>query len=243
LRHPFAADQDRGRPRLTHPDYLHLRPLAADLRRHLGSARGRLLDLGCGGSPYRRFLPASAACVRFDLSAACRPDVLGRAEALPFRSASFDGVLAAQVLPRLGRPERALEEIVRLLRAGGRLWLTLPLAWPYDSLAPEQRFGEPALADLLAPLALREVAVEGGLLDLPFAIANMTVREAVRAAERRLGAVARLLRPPARASFLLANLAGRAAEALAARGPLSPLLGYCPRRLPINLLVVAERER
>jgi SAM-dependent methyltransferase len=46
------------------------------------------------------------------------------AEALPFPDGTFDVVVSNFVVPHLGRPERALAELARVLRPGGRLALT-----------------------------------------------------------------------------------------------------------------------
>ena len=46
------------------------------------------------------------------------------AEALPFEDGSFDAVVTNFVVPHLGRPERAVGELVRVLQDGGRLALT-----------------------------------------------------------------------------------------------------------------------
>ena len=67
----------RERPRLWHHDYLHLRPLLVSLRERLALVAGsaRVLDLGCGVSPYRALCPAAAHWVRVDLDPQVRPDV------------------------------------------------------------------------------------------------------------------------------------------------------------------------
>ncbi len=55
---------------------------------------------------------------------------------LPFRTDSFDGVVATEVLEHLDDPGRMLEEAHRVLRPGGRLFLTTPNAdaLPYQIL-------------------------------------------------------------------------------------------------------------
>ena len=64
------------------------------------------------------------------------------------------------------------------------------------------------------------------------------------AARALVFAIQRLpLRPLARAFYAASNLAGRLLERLAAAGPLASFIGYLDRRLPMNGLVVAERER
>jgi ubiquinone/menaquinone biosynthesis C-methylase UbiE len=47
--------------------------------------------------------------------------VLGDAFALPFRDSWFAGAVAVWVLHKLAAPERALAEVARVLRPGGRL--------------------------------------------------------------------------------------------------------------------------
>lgn len=56
--------------------------------------------------------------------------VQGDVEALPFADASFDVVLAAHVIEHLGRPLRAMAEIDRVLRPGGRAVFMLTRCGP-----------------------------------------------------------------------------------------------------------------
>jgi SAM-dependent methyltransferase len=233
----------RERPRLWHHDYLHLRPLLASLRASLRTVPdgARVLDLGCGDSPYRALCPAAVHWVRTDVTPAVRPDVVARGEALPFRGGLFDLVLSTQILGLVQDPLAVGHEVARVLRPGGRALVSAPAAWPYDSAAVEHRWGVQEIARVFPELAVREVCVLGGMLGLPFALLNVGVREAVRTAERRFGRPAALLRAPAAALFVTSNLAGRTLELLAARGPLSSFLGYLDRRLPTNLLLLAER--
>ena len=49
---------------------------------------------------------------------------VAQAEALPFEDDVFDAVVSNFVAPHLSRPERAVSELVRVLRGGGRLALT-----------------------------------------------------------------------------------------------------------------------
>jgi len=233
----------RERPRLWHHDYLHLRPLLVSLRERLSTVPGgaRVLDLGCGASPYRALGPAAAQWVRVDPSPAVRPDLVARGERLPFRDGVFDVVLSTQILGLVEDPWEVGHEVARVLRRGGVALVSAPAAWPYDSAAVEHRWGVREIERVFPELAVREVRVLGGMLGLPFALLNVGVREAVRSAERRFGRAAAVLRPLASALFLGSNLAGRALEILAKRGPLASYLGYLDGRLPTNLLVIAER--
>jgi SAM-dependent methyltransferase len=59
---------------------------------------------------------ARAAAARLPLGLA-----VGRAEALPFADAAFDRVVAVTVLCFVGEPDRAIGEMARVLKPGGRL--------------------------------------------------------------------------------------------------------------------------
>jgi SAM-dependent methyltransferase len=228
---------------------LHLRPLALDIRDRIetavrGRRLGRVLDLGCGYTPYRRlFGDGVGSYVRLDPDPHVRPDVVGCGETLPFADGSFDAVLSAQVLPVVDDPDRFVGEITRVARVGAHIWISCHGAWPHSSARPEHRFGEPDLRRLFAPLGEVEVIPQGGLFGLSVALNNIVVREAVRAAERRFGPAMRILRLPAAGLYILLNLAGRLAERLARGGPLRSLLGYLDRSMPINYLVTVIKQR
>jgi SAM-dependent methyltransferase len=117
-------------------------------------ARGeQVLDLGCGFGRhafevYRR----GANVVAVDRSAEELEQVSGlframetagevdrgllartvRADllSLPFPDASFDAVIASEVLEHIPADEQALAEIARVVRPGGRVAVTVPRWWP-----------------------------------------------------------------------------------------------------------------
>jgi SAM-dependent methyltransferase len=92
------------------------------------------LELGCGAGTYVRWLAGLGyRTVGLDYSlatlgraVAADPGgkgsyVAGEAYALPCRSGSLDLVVSIGVLQALAEPRRAIEEIARVLRPGGRL--------------------------------------------------------------------------------------------------------------------------
>jgi len=92
------------------------------------------LELGCGAGTYVRWLAGLGyRTVGLDyslatLGRAIAADsggkgsyVAGEAYALPCRSSSLDLVVSIGVLQALAEPRRAIEEIARVLRPGGRL--------------------------------------------------------------------------------------------------------------------------
>ncbi len=105
-----------------------------------GLAPGRrALELGCGTGVFlERVAPCGAAIVGLDLSAdllakargrvAAAPNVVlnrGNAESLPYADASFDAVYGSSVLHHLSL-DRALREVLRVLRPGGQCAFTEP---------------------------------------------------------------------------------------------------------------------
>jgi SAM-dependent methyltransferase len=77
-----------------------------------------VLDLGCGG---RRL----AGTVRCDLVLE-PPGIRGDAARLPFRSGTFDCVVATALLEHVVHPARVVREIHRVLRPNGVLYVEVP---------------------------------------------------------------------------------------------------------------------
>jgi SAM-dependent methyltransferase len=113
----------------------------------------RLLDMGCGGGRHAfAAMRRGATVVALDYDAAELQDVRavigamaeygelpagapggqvnGDALALPFPDAAFDRIIASEVLEHLWADERAIAELVRVLRPGGRLAVTVPTRFP-----------------------------------------------------------------------------------------------------------------
>jgi ubiquinone/menaquinone biosynthesis C-methylase UbiE len=115
---------------------------------------GLLLEVGAGTGGNFPFYPAGAraACVEpsreMILRAAGKPGrpagsllLQSFAEALPFADGVFDAALATLVFCSVGSPPRALAELRRVVRAGGRVVLLEhvrprgPLGYAFDALS------------------------------------------------------------------------------------------------------------
>jgi len=117
-------------------------------------ARGHLLDVGCGERPYEelfasrveRYVGLEYPPVADNLHPEIWDkleqlrgivDVWGDGQRMPFRSASFDTVLALEMLEHVAHPDACVAELSRVLKPGGTLLLTVPLfaplhQWPFD---------------------------------------------------------------------------------------------------------------
>lgn len=92
---------------------------------HASSAR--TLDIGCANSPYSVLFPNR---VGFDVSPGRGVDVVGDAHDLPFQDGEFEQILCTEVLEHLHTPQKAIDEMRRVLTKGGVLILTTRFLFP-----------------------------------------------------------------------------------------------------------------
>jgi len=114
----------------------------------------RVLDLGAGDAPYRELFEHTAYRTsdwERSLHAGARSaDIVAPAWALPLEDESVGLILCTQTLEHVPEPARAPDECFRLLTPGGRLALTVPLAWePHELPHDYYRYTEPGIRHLL----------------------------------------------------------------------------------------------
>ncbi|MDT5387399.1 MAG: hypothetical protein QOE04_1040 [Mycobacterium sp.] len=123
--------------------------LTVDFDRLEVGAGTSVIDVGCGAGRHSfEAFRRGADVVAFDMDAAELNDVdailqamqdqgeapaSAKAEAvkgdaldLPYEDGSFDCVIASEILEHVPQDDRAIEELVRVLRPGGRLAVTVP---------------------------------------------------------------------------------------------------------------------
>lgn len=142
----------RLEPKYGDPDYLHLSDLFLALNQLRSDENIKVLDFGCGGSPYRSLFP-NADYKRADFGDLADLDyVIGMDSRLDEEDEMFDLVLSTQVAEHTLAPIMYFKECFRLLRPGGRLICTTHGTYPDHGCPYDfQRWTADGLArDLLA---------------------------------------------------------------------------------------------
>lgn len=115
----------------------------------IADVSGKLLDIGAADRWVEPGLPTSVEYVALDYPLTGRdlygaqPHVFGDAVRLPFHDRCFDGVICLEVLEHVVDPGKVLTEIARVLKPGGRGWVSMPFLYPlHDAPFDFQRFTE-----------------------------------------------------------------------------------------------------
>ena len=115
------------------------------LNSHLHVLKGRVVDLGCGTSPYKEdILKVAHQYVGVDwensLHDQSNVDVFADlTKKLPFEESFADTVVSFQVMEHLPEPDFFLSECYRILKPGGNLLITVPFMWQVHE-APHDYF-------------------------------------------------------------------------------------------------------
>lgn len=145
---------------LSSPLYIIKKLQRNSFREEASAIKGRVLDIGCGQMPYRRHVSCDEY-VGIDSFSGTRPNLAAEADKLPFKDGSFDCVICTEVLEHLAVPSDCIAEVKRVLKDGGRVYITVPQSWPlhyapYDYL----RFTEYGLVRIMAANGFKVVNIK-----------------------------------------------------------------------------------
>lgn len=125
--------------------------------------QGHVLDIGCGPVPYYevyRDKATAITCVDWAASVHGTEYVdqfidLNEPGPLPYATATFDSIVASDMIQHLKRPAELMSELARVLKPGGKIFLSAPFTY-WMSEYPHEYFH-------LSEFALRHLAEEAGL--------------------------------------------------------------------------------
>ena len=125
------------------PVYLIRDGLHRAIRSFAAEISGRVLDFGCGSKPYETLFERAASYTGVDIAVSghdhrkSRIDVFYDGRTLPFADSTFDSAVCFEVFEHVFDIDHLLTELLRVLRPGGKLLLSIPFAWgeheaPFD---------------------------------------------------------------------------------------------------------------
>jgi len=126
-----------------------------------------ILDVGCGIKPYESLFNA-ASYTGIDINGGGHSakdktvDKFYDGMNIPFSDNYFDTVVCTEVLEHVAEPKKLLDEIRRVLKIGGEVYLSVPFVWneheiPFDF----RRFTRYGLRQLLEQSNLSVLKLEG----------------------------------------------------------------------------------
>ena len=116
------------------------------------------LDIGAQNSPYAAQFPRR---IGLDIQKGQGVRIIGDAQALGIRDAVFPVVLCTEVLEHLPEPQRAIDEMFRVLEPGGTLLLTTRFLFPiHDAPHDYFRYTKYGLRHLLRRFEIVELQEE-----------------------------------------------------------------------------------
>jgi SAM-dependent methyltransferase len=156
---------DRLYPSLANPNWLVLRARRSIFEgwsKRMSAINMNVLDVGGRIQPYRQLIAnRSRQYIAVDLRNTPLVDVTAQAQSLPFRDGYFDLAICTQMLEYAPDPSSVIAEILRVLKPGGNLWLSVPSAAP-DPGDELWRMLPAGLRILLSSFRRVEIVPEGG---------------------------------------------------------------------------------
>jgi SAM-dependent methyltransferase len=88
-------------------------------------ADARILNVGSGVHRYR------SSMVNLDIYPYRGVDIVADATALPFPDDTFEGAICECLLEHVPEPKKVVKEMVRVLKPGGTIFLSVPFIYPF----------------------------------------------------------------------------------------------------------------
>jgi SAM-dependent methyltransferase len=135
------------------------------------------LDVGAGNMPYRKQISRHFGVRHYlslDFTSGSSVDVIADARTLPIRDQSIDLVVCFEVLQHIAQYHLALDEVIRVLRPGGRVLFSFPFMYGECDVVDFRRWTVAGMAIELEDRGFTVFSVErhGGIL---FSVISFTI--------------------------------------------------------------------
>lgn len=130
-----------------------------------------VLDVG-GGKRFGKWMGeyeqlfASTEYRTFDFDTLTGADIVGDIHAIPLPDSSVDAVICSSVLEHVRDPLRAMQELTRIVKPGGKLFLYVPSTYPYHASKGHYqdywRFFNETIEDLMSGFSQVTIEKRGG---------------------------------------------------------------------------------
>lgn len=125
-------------------------------------AEAAILNLGSGTGAFDRYLRPGLKMLNLDIYTAPGTDVLADGHWLPFADGAFDAVFSNAVLEHVRRPWVVADEMRRVVRPGGRVFVNVPFLSQIHAKADYFRFTDRGLEVLFEGFETVAVGVSAG---------------------------------------------------------------------------------
>jgi SAM-dependent methyltransferase len=119
---------------LFRPNFIEAFSLKYFIKTYSDEVSGNCLDVGCGAMPYKQFFDHCESYVGLEYQSeiakkSFSPDFFYDGVTFPFESDSFDSLVSFEVMEHVDDIEVFFSEIVRVLKPGGKMIVSVPFCW------------------------------------------------------------------------------------------------------------------
>lgn len=108
---------------ITHKD----REILRLIKKYMGEKEIKILDVGAGDKPLKKFLPENVKYFSLDIDPKRNPDIVASLEKkLPIKKESYDFIIASEVLEHTIYPRKIMKEIKRITKKDGFIIISMP---------------------------------------------------------------------------------------------------------------------
>jgi SAM-dependent methyltransferase len=138
------------------------------LKKYLKPLKGKILDLGCGDSPYRHLLNGDCEYIGADIAGQKSFDydncsiIKFKGSKLPLKNSSVGHIMCTEVMEHVEFFEKFAAEMLRVLKKGGTAFVTVPWSARYHYVPYDfYRYTPAALKHIFGNFSSVEIVERG----------------------------------------------------------------------------------